>query len=53
MGSEQFSNLSKADQLVIAEPESDAKAPGPPIVLLTAVFLKTEPFLLSQIIMHV
>ena len=41
MGSEQFSNLSRVEQLVIAEPETDAKAPGPPIVLLAADFLKT------------
>lgn len=47
------SNLPKVEQLVIADPESDAKAPGLPIVSLAAHFLKTEPFLPSQIIMRV
>lgn len=42
MDSEQFSNLSKVEQLVITEPEPDAEAPGPPIVSLTAGFLKSR-----------
>lgn len=47
------SNLPEVEQLVIADPESDAKAPGLPIVSPAAHFLKTEPFLPSQIILCV
>lgn len=45
--------MSKVGQLVTADPESDAKAPSLSVVSLAADFLKTEPFLPSQIIMCV